>query len=139
MQRYLGAFVIGGMVGVAGATTFGSKAVTRKDSAQAAPSAMMVVDLADDHVRHMRAHKQVAEAEETPKASQASGVAEQAGPTVDQTPTGSIKRTRPKKPKRPVHKKKIAGEQDAVVEEAPSVEIESPAPRGIFEALFHGD
>jgi hypothetical protein len=88
----------------------------------------------------MRAHKETTAIEETPKASQASGAAEQAKPIVDETPTGSLKHNKPRTAKLLTHKKrKVAGEQEVVTEQAPPTEIESPAPRGFFDTLFQGN
>jgi hypothetical protein len=145
MHKFLGAFVLGGVVGFACTTTSGPKVVACQHPVQAAPALTMAVDLPDEHVRHMRAHNKTAEnktaeVEEASKASQVSDAAEQAKPIVDQTPTGSIKRTKPRKPKLLAHKKrKIEGEQEVVTEQAPPAEIESPAPRGFFDTLFHGN
>jgi hypothetical protein len=140
MHKFLGAFVLGGVVGFACTTTYGPKVVACQHPIQAAPALTMAVDLPDEHVRHMRAHNKTAEVEETPKASQVSDAAEQAKPIVDETPTGSIQRTKPRKPKPLTHKKrKVAGEQEVVTERAPPTEIESPAPRGFFDTLFQGN
>ncbi len=140
MQKYFGTFVIGGMVGFACATTFSPKVVASQNSMQATPPmAIAVDDLADEHVRHMRVHKKDTEAEETPKANQASIDVQQPKAIVDQTPTGSLKHTKPRKATLASKKKKIAGEQEVVAEEAPPTEIESPAPRGFFETLFQGN
>jgi hypothetical protein len=140
MQKYLGAFLIGGMVGFACATTFGPKVVASQNPVQAAPAMTMVVELPDEHVRHMRAHKKTTEVEETPKASQASDAVEQAKPIVDETPTGSLKQNKPRKAKLLTHKKrKVAGEHEVATEQAPPTEIESPAPRGLFDTLFQGN
>jgi hypothetical protein len=88
----------------------------------------------------MRAHNKAAKVEETPKASQVSDAAEQAKPIVDETPTGSIQRTKPRKPKPFAHKKrKITDEQEVATQQAPPTEIESPAPRGFFDTLFQGN
>ena len=129
------------MVGFASATSNGPKVVASQNPAQPALAATIAVDLPDNHVRHMRAHKKVVEVEEAPNASQASGAAEQAKPIVDETPTGSLKRTRPKKTKllAQKNKRKIVDQQEANNEQAAQAEIESPVPRGFFDALFHGD
>ena len=140
MYKYLTVAVLGAIVGSACTTASGPKGTACKNPIQAAPALTMAVDLPDEHVRHMRAHNKTAEVEETPKASQVSDAAEQAKPIVDETPTGSIQRTKPRKPKLLAHKKrKIAGEQEVVTEQAPPAEIESPAPRGFFDSLFHGN
>jgi hypothetical protein len=140
MHKFLGAFLLGGVVGFACTTTNGPKVVACQHPIQAAPALTMAVDLPDEHVRHMRAHNKIAEVEETSRASQVSDDAEQTKPIVDETPTGSIKSTKPRKPKLLAHKKrKIAGEQEVVTEQAPPAEIESPAPPGFFDTLFHGN
>ncbi len=140
MYKYLSASVLGGIVGFACATTNGPKVVACQNPVQAAPAMTTAVDLPDEHVRHMRAHKQTTEVADTSKASQASGAAEQAKPIVDETPTGSLKQTKPRKAKVHAHKKrKIGGDQETVTEQAPPAEIESPAPRGFFDTLFHGN
>jgi FtsZ-interacting cell division protein ZipA len=145
MYKYLAASVLGGIVGFACTTTSGPNVVACQRPLQAAPAMTMAVDLPDEHVRHMRAHNKTAEnkaaeVEEASKASQVSDAAEQAKPIVDETPTGSIKRTKPRKPKLLAQKKrKITDEQDVLTEQAPPAEIESPAPRGLFDTLFHGN
>ncbi len=140
MYKYLSASVLGGIVGFACATINGPKVVASQNPVQAAPAMTMVVDLPDEHVRHLRTHKQATEVEETPKANQASGAAEQAKPIVDETLTGSLNHNKPRKAKLLTHKKrKIAGEQEVITEQAPPVEMESPAPRGFFDTLFQGN
>ncbi len=141
MQKYFGAFVMGGMVGFACATTLNPKVVVSQHPVQAAPAMTIAVDdPPDEHIRHMRVHKKPTEIEETPKASQTSAASEQAKPIIDETPTSSIKHTKPRKAAPTSNKKrKTAGEQEVAPEQAPPAEIESPAPRGFFETLFQGN
>ncbi|WP_363349491.1 hypothetical protein [Methylocystis echinoides] len=141
MQKYLGVFVIGGIVGFACATTFSPKVVVSQNPVQAAPALTIAVDdPPNEHVRHMRVHKTPTEIEEAPKASQASAADEQAKLSVDETPTGLIKHSKPRKVKLASNKKrKIEGEQEAATGQAPPAEIESPPPRGFFETLFQGN
>lgn len=140
MHKFFGAFVLGGVVGYVCTTTSDPKVIACQHPVQATPALTVDVDLPDEHVRHMRAHNKTAPVEEDSKASQISDVAEQAMPIVDETPTGSIMRTKPRKPKPLAHKKReIAGEKEVVAEQSPPAELESPAPRGFFDTLFHGN
>lgn len=140
MHKFLGAFVLGGVVGFACATTNDPKVVACQKPVQAAPAMTMAVDLPNEHVRHMRAHEKTTAEEEIAKASQTSGVADEARRVIDETPTGSLKPNKPRKAKLLAHKKrKAVGEQEVVTEQAPPAEIESPAPRGFFDTLFQGN
>ena len=60
MYKYLGASVLGGIVGFACATTDSPKIVACQIPMQAAPAMTMAVDLPDEHVRHIRAHNKTA-------------------------------------------------------------------------------
>jgi hypothetical protein len=140
MQKYLGVFVIGGIVGFSCATTFSPKMVVSQSPVQAPAMTIAVDDPPNEHVRHMRVHKTPTEIEEPPKASQASAADEKAKLLVDQTPTGLIKHSKPRRVKLVSNKKpKIEGEQEVAAGQAPPAEVESPAPRGFFETLFQGN
>jgi hypothetical protein len=140
MYKYLGVFVLGGILGSVWTNSNGSRVVATHNSVQVAPATTMAIDLPDEHVRHMRSHNRVAEIEEVPKATQISDVTEQVKPIVDQMPTGSIKRSKPRKPKVVTHKKRdIAGAQEIIAEQTEPVEAEKPATRGFFEKLFSGN
>jgi hypothetical protein len=140
MHKLLGAFVLGGVVGFACQTSDGPKVVACQHPIQAAPALTMAVDLPDEHVRHMRAHNKTVEVEEIPRTSQVSDAAEQTKPMVDETPTGSIKRTKPRKAKLLTHKKKnVEVAQEVVIEQGHPAETETPATRGIFDTLFSGN
>jgi hypothetical protein len=149
MQKYLGAFVFGGMVGIAGATAFGPKVVANQKPAQA-PQAITVAvgELPGEQIRHMRGRKKSLESEgigreieETSKKIEVSGVPEQANTIIDSTPTGSVKPPKPRKTKLSASrsKRKMIDQQEANVEQAPSAETEASAPRGFFDALFQGN
>ncbi len=149
MQKYLGAFVFGGMVGIAGATASGPKVVASQKPAQA-PAAITVAvgELPGEQVRHMRARKRTLESEgnpreteETSKKLEVSGAPEQANIVIDPTPTGSVKHSKPRKTKLSAqrNKRKMTDQQEAGVEQASPAETESPAPRGFLDALFQGN
>jgi hypothetical protein len=140
MQKYLGVFVIGGIVGFACATAFSPKMVVSQSPVQAPAMTIAVDDPPNEHVRHMRVHKTPTEIEEAPKASRASAAEEQAKLLVDETPTSLIKHSKPRKGKLVSNKKrKIESEQEVATEQAPPAEVESPVPRGFFETLFQGN
>jgi hypothetical protein len=140
MYKYLGVFVLGGILGSAWTNSSGSRVVATHNSVQEAPATTMAIDLPEEHVRHMRSHNRVAEIVEIPKTTQVSDATEQVKSIVDQTPTSSIKHNKPRKAKVVTHKKKnIAGAPEIVAEQTESVETEKPAPRGFFEKLFSGN
>jgi hypothetical protein len=140
MYKYLGVFVLGGILGSACTSSNGSRVVATHNPVQEAPATTMAVDLPDEHVRHMRSHNRIAEIGEIPKVTQVSDATEQTKTIVDQTPTGSIKRNKPRKAKVVTHKKKdITGAQEIVAEQAEPVETEKPSTRGFFEKLFSGN
>jgi hypothetical protein len=140
MYKYLSVFVIGGILGWGCANSDRSEAVACHNAVAAASPAMaMGADLSEEHVRHMRSRRQVAEIEEAPKTSEVSVIAELPKPAVDETPTGSIKPVKQKKAKLHFHKKKNAVDTQEPVAEAQLTETERSAPRGFFESLFSGN
>jgi hypothetical protein len=140
MYKFLSAFVLGGILGAACATSNGSKVDACHSAPQEASTMATGADLPDEHFRHMRSRRQVAEIEEAPKESEASTVAQSPEPVVDETPTGLIKPDKPRKAKPHTHKKRTAASaQQATTEQAQPAETEGPAPRGLFETLFSGN
>jgi hypothetical protein len=140
MYKFLSAFVLGGILGAACANINGSKVAACHSAVQAAPTMATSADTPDEHVRHMRSRRQVAEIEDAPKLIEVAPVAQSPEPVVDDTPTGSIKRDMPRKAKLATHKKKkVAGQQDVTTEQSQPAEMEGPPPRGLFETLFSGN
>jgi hypothetical protein len=140
MYKFISAFVLGGILGTACATSNGPKLSACHNAVQAAPTLATAPDLLDEHVRHMRSRRQVAEIEEAPKVSDVAAVAQSPEPVVDDTPTGSTKRDKPRKAKLHTHKKRTAASpQDVTTEQAQPAETERPPPRGLLETLFSGN
>lgn len=146
MHKFLGASVLAALIGLVSLGAFGPKLITSQDHARAEPAPVTTAVLQREHVRHMRAHKQIEvgaiipQKEETAKSPRGPGAVLQSDVVIDQAPTGSVKHVKPKKTKLRAQKNqtKIQGEREAIDEALPPAETGSEKPRGLFDVLFNG-